>query len=333
MRTRRYSASVIEVRPDLSPYLLNVPTSRADHQCKDPRRQNLSGVIGWHVTGVPSQIWMQQMMQSIANNPAPASYHEMVNDGFEWCKLLPDYVEAYQVGVSPFNRHALALSAVMSESEWNPDSEATHNVLKTAAFRMTDMWERNGFDPEQGARFLDYSSGLYGTGGPGIINHGTLQPGDRSDSWVSLPGSTQDKLAMLLIDYILHGQGDDDLSAEDVAAINAHTTATAHQTKVDLWTQKIWHREDNSLWLVYRNTKIHLQSEADVIAAFENGAIVPANPHRTMAQCKVKHTLGVEPGEKSLDWKLDQLLENTGAYMALHGYDPKNLPPAPDDTP
>ena len=257
-----------------------------------------------------------------------AGYYFDVFDSDSWVAMVPSSYTVFQIATSGFNSRTLGGSFACRQSELFPDDWWTQAAMLQMGAGIRWRWQELGVDLEYASVWLPADEALVR---PCLFNHGDAQPKDRSDAFLFRGDrDRQEALQQMLVNAIL--EGDDSLSAEDVIAINAHTSAVAAAQTAQLWSQKIWHdARDGSLWLVYRQTRIYLRSAEDVTAAINNGAIVPANASKSPSEFYLKHVLGAGPGEQTLSWKLDELMENVGALLAINGVDGSKLPPAGDD--
>lgn len=167
-------------------YLLDHPP--ASPQYRRPRRQPLSGAIGWHTTEgaldrIAPDTGAENVAAFIARRPDPGSYHA-IHDSDSSVLMLPDDAEAFHVAADGINRWTVGQAAAMRTVDWHPSDPQTIAIIGRMAAWAVGFWQRSGFDPRACARWLDRSEVLARK--PGMFLHGTVQ-GDRTDAWLRSP--------------------------------------------------------------------------------------------------------------------------------------------------
>lgn len=120
----------------------------------------------------------------IVTRSDPGSYHEIV-DGDSVVVMAPDDWMTWNVAADSANGHNWGISAACRTSDWDPDADWTRRVIAQMGQRIRAFWERNGIDVAAANRWITRDEANRRI--PGLILHGTWQPGDRSDAWATHP--------------------------------------------------------------------------------------------------------------------------------------------------
>jgi hypothetical protein len=169
-------------------FLLDNPPASA--QFRSPRREPLSGIVVVHTSesimdNVGPDTGAENVAEFISRRSDPGSYHELI-DSDSVVPLVPDDYESFQVAADGHNRHAWGVSFACRSSDLDPDAEWTRRAIAIAGVRIREFWQRNGFDPNDAARWISRDDAV-ARRGPGLVTHGTVQPADRSDAWTTHP--------------------------------------------------------------------------------------------------------------------------------------------------
>lgn len=224
-------------------YLYEHPPARS--QFIRPRRAPISGVVVVHTTEsaldrIAPDTGAENVAGFIARRTDAGSYHEIV-DTDSVVRMLPDDVEAFGCATGD-NPHVWHIALAARSSELSPTDPATRQMVATAGRRIALFWERNNRSVTVARRWLTQDQARSRTMS-GLINHGTLQPVDRSDAWARHPHKAG--LDRLLLDAITLPAEDDEMPE-----------------------QKVLLRDKNGkIWVAQGITKVHVPSpeHADVL--------------------------------------------------------------------
>lgn len=133
----------------------------------------------------------------IVTRTDPGSYHE-IHDGDSVIVMAPDDWMTWNVAADQANGHNWGISAACRTADWNPDAPWTRSVITSMGRSIAAFWQRNGYDVNAANRWITRDEANRRT--PGLILHGTWQPGDRSDAWATHPRRAD--LDRMLIDAI-----------------------------------------------------------------------------------------------------------------------------------
>lgn len=172
----------------------------------------------------------------IVTRSDPGSYHE-IHDGDSIVVMAPDDWMTWNVAADSANGHNWGISAACRTSDWDPDAEWTQRVIRSMGHSIAAFWARNGIDVAAANRWITRDQANRRI--PGLILHGTWQPGDRSDAWATHP--RRGELDQMLVDAIAGAGGtttppagdDDEMSPDQEArvikAINDFTSERLEQ--------------------------------------------------------------------------------------------------------
>lgn len=160
----------------------------ASPQYRRPRRQPLSGAIGWHTTEgaldrIAPDTGAENVAAYISRRTDPGSYHA-IHDSDSTVLMLPDDAEAFHVAADGINRFTVGQAAAMRTTDWHPSDPQSVDILHRMAIWAVGFWSRNGVDPRACAKWLTRAEVLDRQ--PGMFLHGTVQS-DRSDAWLRSP--------------------------------------------------------------------------------------------------------------------------------------------------
>jgi hypothetical protein len=180
-------------------YLLKHGT--ASSQFRSPRREKWSGVIVVHTDEAPQQPGGSLGTAAfISRRSDPGSYHTIV-DSTTTTRLVPP--AEYEVWGAAYptntNSHALHLAFRGRRSEWGKDPAYDNAALNRAADEIA-LWMKmlHGDAAPQFVRWISVQDCIARR--PGLVEHGTIQPGDRVDPWVRLPQQQEfrDRLSSMI---------------------------------------------------------------------------------------------------------------------------------------
>jgi hypothetical protein len=183
-------------------YLLDHPNRIA--QYRHPRRARLSGMVGVHTSeGVMDTVGpdtgAENVARFIVGRADYGSYH-VICDSDSTVNMAPDDYETWHIGADAHNWHSWGISAACRTVDWDPGSAWTQATITRMGVAVAGFWARNGFDVDKLAgRWLTREQARAHQAG--LIEHGTAQPADRSDSWATRPDRAV--LRQMLTDAIL----------------------------------------------------------------------------------------------------------------------------------
>ena len=164
-------------------YLFDNPP--AVSQGTSPRRSKVSGVFVFHTDEAPQQPGGALGTAAfIARRRDYGCYHVLA-DSTTVVKMLPALTwEVWGAAYPPdTNTHAIHIAFRGRASQWGNDpayDEAViQNIGREVAAIMTQI---HGEDAYKYVRWITQSDCINRV--PGFVEHGTIQPGDRSDPWV-----------------------------------------------------------------------------------------------------------------------------------------------------
>jgi hypothetical protein len=168
-------------------YLLDHPNPNTP-QFRTPRRERASGVVVVHTDEAPQQPGGSLgTAQFIARRTDYGSYHTIV-DSTTTTRLAPPITHEVWGAAQPYgtNSHALHLSFRGQRHRWGQDPGYDDAAIKRAGVEIAG-WLRTLFagDAAKYVRWLTVDDVVARRAG--LVEHGTIQPGDRVDPWVRLP--------------------------------------------------------------------------------------------------------------------------------------------------
>lgn len=168
--------------------LLDLGTARRQFY-EDRANGGWNGAIGVHTTESPldriaPDTGAENVGTFIAGRSDAGSYVELV-DTDSVVPLVPWYFTTFSVATSGYNSRTLSLALAARGSDLHPDDPATRRMIDVLGWRCVVNWRAGGFDPMAGRRWI--GTGALAGVGPGLFNHGDVQPGDRSDAWARHP--------------------------------------------------------------------------------------------------------------------------------------------------
>lgn len=180
-------------------YLLDYPPK--SRQFYPTRANPATGGVGVHTTEsvldrIAPDTGAENVAAFIARRTDPGSYSEIV-DTDSVVQMVPDSYTTFSVAVAGYNSRTWNIALACRSDELDPDDTATQVLIATAGARIGAYWMRNGWNPADCARWV-------GTGaltGPGLFNHGDVQPVDRTDAWAKHPRRAD--LDRMLVDAIV----------------------------------------------------------------------------------------------------------------------------------
>lgn len=200
------------------------------------RREAVSGAIAVHSTeGIPDysppDYGAENTASYFTHSTRPASYHTIV-DSDSIVHFLPLDHEAYHDATGG-NRHSMGLSMGTQAHTWGNNPDHDDRMLRNAARGIAEMlryWASlaAGRDPHDGARWITPSA--YRRREPGLVEHGELDPGRRSDPWTK--HRLHDSLRARLLAYVIEELGADPTTSPkewDEMATKAEIQAVAEE--------------------------------------------------------------------------------------------------------
>lgn len=123
----------------------------------------------------------------IATRSDAGGYHVLV-DTDSTIDMAPDDVMTWHTAAYNLNGPGWGVSAACRSTEWDPDAEWTRQIIARMGQAIAAFWRRQGHDVAASARWLSHDQ-VRAAGGRivGLIHHGVIQPGDRSDAWALHP--------------------------------------------------------------------------------------------------------------------------------------------------
>ena len=154
----------------------------------------------------------------IASRTDPGGYHVLV-DTDSTIDMAPDHLMTWHTAAGNLNGPGWGISAACRSTEWDPDTEWTRTIITRMGAAIRDFWTRQGHDPATSARWIPGRDVLAAGGRVvGLVHHGDVQPGDRSDAWATHPRRAE--LDRMLIDAITGATQPDNEEEELMAAID-----------------------------------------------------------------------------------------------------------------
>lgn len=165
-------------------------------QWRTPRRAPVSGTVGVHTCeGAMDDVGIDTGAENVASyistRPDYGSYHVIV-DSDSTVDCVPDDYEAWHIAETDafgmgMNSHSWGVSAACRTTDWDPYEGWTKATIIRMGQAIRAFWTRNGFDPLDPniCRFLTRDEAKRRV--PGLVLHGVVQPGDRSDAWRDHP--------------------------------------------------------------------------------------------------------------------------------------------------
>jgi hypothetical protein len=183
-------------------YLLDHPNRT--QQYRYPRRERISGMVGVHTSeGVMDDVGIDTGAENVAafivSRSDYGSYHEIC-DSDSIVRMAPADHETWHIAADAHNWHSFGVSAACRTVDWHPNSAWTRLTIRNMGISIARFWNEHGFDVEALAgRWLTIDQARRRE--PGLIEHGTAQPLDRTDSWARL--QLRDTYRRMLTDAIL----------------------------------------------------------------------------------------------------------------------------------
>ena len=136
----------------------------------------------------------------IASRSDAGGYHVLV-DTDSTIDMAPDDLMTWHTAAGNLNGPGWGISAACRSTEWDPDADWTRTIIGRMGAAIRAFWERQGHDPVASARWIPGRDVLAAGGRVvGLVHHGDVQPGDRSDAWALHPRRAE--LDQMLVDAI-----------------------------------------------------------------------------------------------------------------------------------
>jgi hypothetical protein len=165
-------------------YLLDNPP--AVSQGRSPRRAKASGVIVLHTDEAPQQPGGALGTAAfIARRTDYGSYHVIV-DSLTVVRMLPPIEWECWGAAFPAdtNTHAIHVAFRGQASKWGVDPAYDNAAIENAGKEIAHIMRiLHGDAAPQFVRWITQADCINRV--PGLVEHGTIQPGDRSDPWVN----------------------------------------------------------------------------------------------------------------------------------------------------
>lgn len=164
-------------------YLIDKPP--AVSQGRSPRRAKASGVIVVHTDEAPQQPGGALGTASFIQRRSDYGCYHTIVDSTTVVRMLPPLTWECWGAAFPAdtNSHAIHVAFRGRASQWgsNPDYDeaAIQNAGKEIAHIMNQL---HGGESYKYVRWITQGDCINRV--PGLVEHGTIQPGDRSDPWV-----------------------------------------------------------------------------------------------------------------------------------------------------
>jgi len=169
-----------------------------------------TGLVTVHTAeGALDRIAPDTGAENVANYVATRSdaggYHELI-DQDSVVQMAPDHLMTWHTAAFNLNGPGWGISAACRSEEWDPDAAWSRKIITTMGARIAEFWRRQGIDPRTAARWLTLEQ-VRDSGGRvvGLVQHGVVQPGDRSDAWARHPQRV--RLDQMLLDAISAAAG------------------------------------------------------------------------------------------------------------------------------
>lgn len=247
-------------------------------QWRSPRRAPISGVVVVHNTDsaldrIAPDRGAENVAGWIVRDPNPHSYHELY-DTDSTVVMLPDDVECFGVETGD-NRHAWQCAFAAKTADFVPDDMATLTMFARAAVGIVGFWTRNGFDPAECNRWLDYHQ-AHDLRWPGLVHHGVLQPYNRSDAWSNDADrpALDDRLQRAISAYIgLHPEPAprrDRYMATNLILSNADGRGEEFDIDHEGRLRQRWQGAPNGGWSPWRPFPLPIDGAISEVSGFRN---------------------------------------------------------------
>jgi len=169
-----------------------------------------SGLVTVHVTAGKADFvgddWGAENAANFVATRGDAGGYHVIVDSDSTINMAPDHYMTWHTAAFGLNGPGWGVSAACLPDEWDPSSDWTKKTIKRMGEAIAAFWIRQGIDVRSAARWLSFEEAKSGRV-PGLVQHGTIQPGDRYDAWVKLssgaPHPHQATLDAMLITAIL----------------------------------------------------------------------------------------------------------------------------------
>lgn len=143
----------------------------------------------------------------ICDRSDPGSYHRLIEPGVVLdCARLS--MMTWNIAADSMNAHVVGYSFACRSVDLNPDDWWTQQAMATMGAAIRNDWEVSGFDVREANRWASRDQVLRaGKRLACLQNHGTGQPGDRSDAFATHPrrGELSDMLSNAIDNKIIIG--------------------------------------------------------------------------------------------------------------------------------
>lgn len=228
-------------------YLFDNPPSVS--QGRTPRRYPASGVIVIHTDEAPQQAGGSLGTAAFISRRTDYGCYHVIADSTTSVRMLPPLDWETWGAASPpdTNLHAIHVAFRGQASRWGQDPAYDEAAIQTAGREIAHiMTLLHGENAAQFVRWITREDCINRV--PGLVEHGTIQPGDRRDPWVGL--GDQINLRERLSKAIL---------------INLVRVPVPEGVDTEVNKPVMMREPDGTVWMYYGGTpwRVHVKSPAD----------------------------------------------------------------------
>lgn len=219
-------------------------------QGRSPRRARASGVIVVHTDEAPQQPGGALGTASFISRRRDYGCYHVIVDSTTAVRMLPplDWETWGAASPSDTNTHAIHVAFRGQASRWgqNPayDEAAIQMAGREIAHIMTML---HGKDAYKFVRWITRQDCINRV--PGLVEHGTIQPGDRSDPWVGRgsQSSLRDRLSRAILNNLVR------IPSPEGVDINVNKPVMMQEP-------------NGTVWMYYGGTpwRVHIKTPSDV---------------------------------------------------------------------
>jgi hypothetical protein len=228
-------------------YLIDKPP--AVSQGRSPRRAKPSGVIVIHTDEAPQQPGGALGTAAFIQRRTDYGCYHVIADSTTSVRMLPPLSWECWGAAFPAdtNSHAIHVAFRGRASQWGVDPAYDEAAIQRAGAEIAHiMMQLHGGEAYKYVRWITQQDCINRV--PGLVEHGTIQPGDRSDPWVgrSSQANLRERLSKAILSNlkVLPAPGGVDVEVNKPVMMKIGT--------------KIWMFYEGTPW------RIHVQTPADV---------------------------------------------------------------------
>jgi hypothetical protein len=185
-------------------YLLNNPP--AVSQGRSPRRSGVSGVIVFHTDEAPQQPGGALGTASFISRRRDYGCYHVIVDSTTAVRMLPPLSWETWGAASPpdTNTHAIHVAFRGQASRWGQNPAYDEAAIRIMGREVANILKMlHGDKAPQFVRWITRQDCINRV--PGLVEHGTIQPSDRSDPWVGRADQTQlrNRISKAILDHLV----------------------------------------------------------------------------------------------------------------------------------